>query len=78
MLAAMLLLLAACAEAGPTPDEESRQSTRQASSRKQLLETREDYLRHRLVEVMRTERIDGVRYALWDMTRWHEHYDPCV
>ncbi len=31
-----------------------------------------------LVEVLRTEGVDGVRYALWDMTRWHEHYDPCI
>lgn len=31
-----------------------------------------------LVEVLRTEGVDGVRYALWDMTRWHEHYDPCL
>ncbi len=22
--------------------------------------------------------MEGVRYALWDMTRGHEHYDPCV
>lgn len=28
------------------------------------------------VEVLRTEGIEGIRYALWDMTRWHEHYDP--
>ena len=31
-----------------------------------------------LVEILRTEGVEGVRYALWDMTRWHEHYDPCV
>lgn len=31
-----------------------------------------------LVEVLRTEGIEGVRYALWDMTRWHEYYDPCI
>ena len=31
-----------------------------------------------LVEVLRTEGIDGVRYALWDMTGWHRDYDPCV
>jgi hypothetical protein len=31
-----------------------------------------------LVEVLKTEGIEGVRYALWDMTRWHEHYDPCI
>ena len=31
-----------------------------------------------LVDVMRTEGVEGVRYALWDMTRWHEHYDPCI
>ena len=24
-----------------------------------------------LLEVLRTEGIDGVRYALWDMTGWH-------
>ena len=22
--------------------------------------------------------LDGVRYALWDMTGWHRDYDPCV
>ena len=31
-----------------------------------------------LVEVLRTESIEGVRYALWDMTRWHERYVPCI
>jgi hypothetical protein len=31
-----------------------------------------------LVEVLRTEGTEGFRYALWDMTRWHEYYDPCV
>ncbi len=31
-----------------------------------------------LVEVLRTEGIDGVRYALWDMTGWHRDYDQCV
>ena len=29
-----------------------------------------------LVEVLRKEGIEGVRYALWDMTRWYEHYGP--
>ena len=31
-----------------------------------------------LVEGLRTEGIDGGRYALWDMTGWHRDYDPCV
>lgn len=31
-----------------------------------------------LVEVMCIEGVEGTRYALWDMTRWHEHYEPCV
>ena len=31
-----------------------------------------------LLEVLRTEGIEGVRYALWDMTGWHRDYDPCV
>ncbi len=31
-----------------------------------------------LVEVLRTEGIDGVCYALWSMTSWHRDYDPCV
>ncbi len=31
-----------------------------------------------LVEVLRTEGIKGVRYVLWDMTGWHEKYDPCI
>lgn len=30
-----------------------------------------------LVEVLRTEGTEGVRYALWDMTHWHRDYDPC-
>ena len=31
-----------------------------------------------LVEVLRTEGIEGVRYALFDMTGWHRDYDPCL
>lgn len=31
-----------------------------------------------LVEVLKTEGIDGVRYALWEMTDWHAKYDPCI
>ncbi len=31
-----------------------------------------------LVEVLRTEGIEGVRHALFDMTGWHRDYDPCV
>ena len=31
-----------------------------------------------LIEVHRTESIEGVRYALWDMTHWHAKYDPCI
>ena len=31
-----------------------------------------------LVEVLHTEGIEGVRYALWDMTRWYEPYDSCI
>ncbi len=31
-----------------------------------------------LVEVLRAEGVEGVRYALWDMTHWHADYDPCV
>ena len=31
-----------------------------------------------LVEVLRTEGIEGVRYTLWDMTGWHRDYDPCL
>jgi hypothetical protein len=31
-----------------------------------------------LVEVLRQEGVEGVRYALWDMTGWHRDYDPCV
>jgi hypothetical protein len=31
-----------------------------------------------LVEVLRTEGIEGVRYALWEMTDWHAKYDPCI
>jgi hypothetical protein len=31
-----------------------------------------------LVEVLQTEGVEGVRYALWDMIGWHAKYDPCV
>ncbi len=31
-----------------------------------------------LVEVLYREGVEGVRYALWDMTGWHRDYDPCV
>jgi hypothetical protein len=31
-----------------------------------------------LVEVLREEGIEGVRYAMWDMTGWHQDYDPCI
>lgn len=31
-----------------------------------------------LVEVLQTEGIEGVDYALWNMTCWHELYDPCI
>ena len=30
------------------------------------------------VEVLRTEGIEGVRYAPFDMTGWHRDYDPYV
>ncbi len=30
----------------------------------------------RLVEVLREEGIDAVRYALWDATGWHRDYSP--
>jgi hypothetical protein len=29
-----------------------------------------------LVEVLRDEGLDGVRYALWDATGWHRDYSP--
>ena len=31
-----------------------------------------------LVEVLRWEGIEGVRYALFDMRGWHRDYDPCI
>ncbi len=31
-----------------------------------------------LVEILRTEGVDGIRYAIWDMTDWHVKYDPCI
>ena len=31
-----------------------------------------------LVEVLRWEGIEAVRYALFDMTNWHADYDPCT
>src|SRR5215210_442996 len=29
-----------------------------------------------LLEVLREEGIDGVRYALWNVTGWHRDYSP--
>ncbi len=29
-----------------------------------------------LVEVLREEGLDGVRYVLWDATGWHRDYSP--
>ncbi len=29
-----------------------------------------------LIEVLREEGIDAVRYALWDATGWHRDYSP--
>jgi hypothetical protein len=31
-----------------------------------------------LVELLRWEGLEDVRYALFDMTNWHTDYDPCV
>jgi len=31
-----------------------------------------------LVEVLREEGVDAVRYVLWDATGWHWDYDPCI
>ena len=31
-----------------------------------------------LVELLRWEGLEAVRYALFDMTNWHADYDPCV
>ncbi len=31
-----------------------------------------------LVEVLREEGLEAVRYSLWDMTGWHANYDPCI
>ena len=31
-----------------------------------------------LIEVLRQEGLDGVRYALWDATGWHRDYSPPV
>ncbi len=30
------------------------------------------------MQVLREEGIEGVRYALWDMTNWHVDYDSCI
>ena len=30
------------------------------------------------MEIPRTEGIEAVRYALWDMTGWHRDYDPVL
>jgi hypothetical protein len=29
-----------------------------------------------LLEILREDGIDGVRYALWDATGWHRDYSP--
>ncbi|MDP9474504.1 MAG: hypothetical protein M3R38_02190 [Actinomycetota bacterium] len=44
---------------------------------KTLEEIKRDYVPG-LVEALRTEGIEGVRYDLWDMTGWHRDYDPCL
>jgi len=31
-----------------------------------------------LVEVLREEGVEAIRYAMWDMTGWHRDYDPCI
>ena len=31
-----------------------------------------------LVEVVREEGLEAVRYFLWDMTGWHHNYDPVL
>jgi hypothetical protein len=31
-----------------------------------------------LVELLRWEGLEAVRYVLFDMTNWHADYDPCV
>jgi hypothetical protein len=31
-----------------------------------------------LVRVLRKEGLEAIRYTLWDMTKWHRDYDPCV
>ena len=31
-----------------------------------------------LVEVLREEGLEAVRYFLWDMTGWHHNYDPVL
>ncbi len=31
-----------------------------------------------LVEVLREEGLEAVRYFLWDLTGWHRDYDPCL
>ena len=32
----------------------------------------------RRVEVLRAEGVEGVHYALWDMTGWHRDYGPYI
>ena len=31
-----------------------------------------------LVQVLREQGLEAVRYFLWDMPGWHRDYDPCV
>ncbi len=31
-----------------------------------------------LVEVLREEGLEAVRYFLWDLTGWHHNYDPLL
>jgi len=44
----------------------------------QVLEEIEEVGIPGLVEVLREEGIDGVRYALWDVTGWHRDYSPAA
>jgi hypothetical protein len=45
-----------------------------AASLRQKYDEREGVLG--LVEVLREEGIDAVRYTLWDATGWHRDYGP--
>jgi hypothetical protein len=55
--------------------DEKENSVRDHARLKALEEIERDGIAG-LVELLREEGVDGVRYALWDATSWHRDYSP--